>query len=376
MARIAVNTRLLLKGKLEGIGWFTFETLKRIVQKHPEHDFYFIFDRKHDPEFIFSKNVTPIEIGPPSRHPVLWYLWFEFSVTKVLKKINADVFFSPDGYLSLRTKVKSIPVIHDINFVHYPKDLPYLYQKYYNTFFPKYAQKAQKVITVSNYSKQDMIKEFLLEKDKVEVVFNGVNERFTTLEELEKTEIRKKYTNGSKYFIFLGSLHPRKNVVRLFNAFNSFCLKNPNYKLLIVGEKMFWTENIKKAYESIKNKNAIIFTGHLSQEELFKVVPAASCLLYISYFEGFGIPLLEAMASGTPIITSNITAMPEIADNAAIKVDPFSVEEITNAMHKICSDQQYSNQLVNHGFERVKFFSWDKTAAKTWDVITEVLNSP
>ncbi len=118
--QIAVNTRLLLSNRLEGIGWFTFETLKRIVRDHPEHHFFFLFDRKYSPEFIFGPNVTPVVLAPQSRHPLLWYIWFEYAVGKFLRKNNIDLFISPDGYLPLKSSVPSISVIHDINFAHYP----------------------------------------------------------------------------------------------------------------------------------------------------------------------------------------------------------------------------------------------------------------
>ena len=135
--RIAVNTRLLLKDKLEGIGWYTFETLSRIVKAHPNHDFYFIFDRAFSKEFVFAKNVHPIVLNPPTRHPILWYIWFEWRLPKLLKQINADVFLSPDGFLSLKSKIPSLAVIHDINFKHYPKNLKFLHRKYYNNFIKK-----------------------------------------------------------------------------------------------------------------------------------------------------------------------------------------------------------------------------------------------
>jgi len=123
---IAVNTRLLIQGKLEGIGWFARETLSRITRDHPEHQFLFIFDRPYAEEFIFSGNVTPIVLSPPTRHPILWYIWFEFQIPRILRKYKADLFFSPDGYLSLSTHIMQLAAIHDINFAHRPKDLPWL----------------------------------------------------------------------------------------------------------------------------------------------------------------------------------------------------------------------------------------------------------
>ena len=139
--KIAINTRFLLPTKLEGFGWFTHEVTKRIAEQHPEHEFFFFFDRKYEDKFVYAKNVTPVVINPPARHPFLYYLWFEFGVKRALKKYNIDVFFSPDGYLSLKTEVKQIPVIHDLSFLHYPKDIPFFNRKYVKYFFPKFAKK-------------------------------------------------------------------------------------------------------------------------------------------------------------------------------------------------------------------------------------------
>ena len=121
--RIAINTRFLLKDKLEGIGWFTFEVVKQLVTNHPEHEFIFLFDRPYDKSFVFAKNVTPVVINPPARHPLLWYWWFEWSVPYALKKHKIDLFFSPDGYLSLKTNVPTVIVMHDLAFEHHPEDV-------------------------------------------------------------------------------------------------------------------------------------------------------------------------------------------------------------------------------------------------------------
>ena len=189
--RIAINTRLLLKGKLEGIGWYTYETLSRIVKTHPEHEFFFIFDRPFSNEFIFEKNVTPIVLGPPTRHPILWYIWFELRLPKLLKKLNIDLFLSPDGFLSLASKIPSVAVIHDINFEHHPKDLKFSHSKFYRIFFKKYAHKANRIVTVSNYSKLDISKTYDVNKAKIDVSLNGVNSLFHPIELSEQINIQK-----------------------------------------------------------------------------------------------------------------------------------------------------------------------------------------
>src|SRR5512147_3242428 len=148
---IAVNTRLLIPGKIEGIGRFSLETLRIITQNHPEHRFVFIFDRPFSDEFIFSSNIIPEIAFPPARHPFLWYAFFEFGIPRILNKYAPSLFFSPDGWLTLNTKTRSLPVIHDLNFFHYPEFLPFTVRQYYNYFFPRFIRKADRIVTVSEF---------------------------------------------------------------------------------------------------------------------------------------------------------------------------------------------------------------------------------
>ena len=372
--KIAVNTRLLLKNRLEGIGWFSYETLKRITVQHPEHEFIFIFDRKYDDSFIFSANISPVVIGPQARHPVLFYLWFEYSIPYILKKTGADIFVSPDGYLSLSTDVPSLAVIHDLNFEYYPKDLPWAARKHFRYYFPKYARKATRVATVSEYSKNDIAKRYGVNPGKIDVVYNGANPMFKPLDENEKRLVSQKYTNGSPYFVFVGALHPRKNLVNLFKAFDLFKKTDKNdTKLLIVGEKQYWTDEIKATYEKMYFREDVIFSGRLGLDELTKVVGSALALTYVSYFEGFGIPIVEAFYAGTPVITSNVTSMPEVAGDAALIIDPFSVESISEAMKKISSDENLRKILIEKGKKRAELFSWQKSADRLWESIEKMI---
>jgi glycosyltransferase involved in cell wall biosynthesis len=174
---VAVNTRLLMPGKLDGIGWFTYETLKRIVRAHPEIDFVFLFDRKYNKEVIFAENVQAVILGPPTRHPILWYIWFEFRIRAYLRRKKPDLFLSTDGFLSLHPKTPSVAVIHDINFEHRPADLPWLNRFYHRYFFPRFANKASRIVTVSEFSRRDIINQYEIPEDKVDLAYNGVNER-------------------------------------------------------------------------------------------------------------------------------------------------------------------------------------------------------
>ncbi len=372
--RIAVNTRLLLKGKLEGIGWFTLETLKRITRNHPEHEFIFIFDRPFNQEYIFSDNITPVVIGPQARHPFLFYAWFDFQIPRVLRKYKVDLFLSPDGYLSLRTKVPQLGVIHDINFVHRPDDLPWLIAKYYNFFFPKFARIAKRIATVSFYSKEDITRSFKVDYDKIDVVYDGINQIFEPISEKEKVRVRNKYTDGAAYFLFVGALHPRKNVAGLLKAFDAFkSIDSQNIKMVVVGGEMHKTGDIFDTFDNMRNKKDVVFTGRVSTVELRDIIGSALALTFVPFFEGFGIPVVEAMSSGVPVICSNTTSIPEVGGNAVMYADPIKIEQITDAMIKLADDKELREELIQKGFEQKNKFSWDETARLLWMSIERAL---
>jgi glycosyltransferase involved in cell wall biosynthesis len=373
---IAVNTRLLIRDKLEGIGWFTYETLKRITTQHPGHHFYFIFDRPYDPEFIFSANITPVVLSPPARHPFLFCFWFEFRLPRLLKRLKPDLFLSPDGYLSLKTSIPSLAVFHDLNFEHYPKDLPYTFRKYYRYFFPKFAEKAVRICTVSEFSKQDIILQYGKSPDRIDVVYDGAGESYEPLLPEQIEQIRNKYTSGCPYFIFIGSLHPRKNLVNLFKAFDLFRNEHPGkIKLMIVGAKKWWTKEISKAFREMKFSDDVIFSGRLNSGEIVQVLGASLALTYVSYFEGFGIPVVEAFRCGVPVITSNVTSMPEIAGDAALLIDPFDPGSIAGAMRKIADDEGFRRDLIRKGGNRKNVFTWQRTADLLWESIEKVMKT-
>ena len=374
--RIAVNTRFLLPGKLEGFGVFTHETMKRITRNHPEHEFVFLFDRPYDKAFIYSDNIIPEVVFPPARHPLLWYWWFEWSLPRLLKKYDPDLFLSPDGYLSLNAKVKSIPVIHDLAFEHYPKAIPRSGLMYYKHFFPKYARKADRIATVSRYSKDDIVNHYRIDPDKIDVVYNGANEVFQPLTRDQKSMIQRELTNGVPYFAYVGALHQRKNITHLLHAFDLFKqITDSSVKLVIIGRKAWGNKEMEAIYQGMEHGRDVIFTGSVTQEKLAEYLGATEALAYLSLFEGFGIPLVEAMYCDVPVITSDRTSLPEVAGDAAIICNPLKSVEIADAMALIINDERYRQKLIEKGRQQRKKFSWQQTAERLWDVIEKSANS-
>ncbi len=374
--KIAINTRFLLQNQMEGVGWFTYEVLRRLVTQHPEDEFIFLFDRPYSPEFIFAENVTPVVIFPPARHPLLWYWWFEWSIPAALKKHRPDVFFSPDNYLSLSTKVKTVLVMHDIAHVHYPGEVPFLAEKYYRHFVPKFVKKAHKIVSVSDFTKADICRHYAVDPSKIAVACNGCKEYFKTIPPSEKEKIKQQYAEGEDYFFYIGAIHPRKNIHRLILAFDQFKKTTKASVKLLLGGRFAWqTGEIKDAFEKAEFKKDIVFLGYLKNEELPGFIGSALALTYVSLFEGFGVPLLEAMHTETPIITSNVSSMPEVAGNAALLIDPNSVISIAGAMEIIYKDEDLRRTLIENGRQQRKKFNWQIATDIIYEALKEAAGS-
>ena len=274
--------------------------------------------------------------------------------------------------MSLSTDVKSLAVIHDLNFEHYPKDLPYLMGKYYRLFFPRFARKADRIATVSQFSKRDIISKYSIGEDKIDVVYNGVSDLFKPANEIDTN--RNRYSNHKPYFFYVGSIHPRKNICNMLKAFELFkTTTGAGVKFIIAGEKYFWTTEMQQTIERMEYRSDVIFTGRIEDVELAEILSGALALVYVSYFEGFGIPLIEAMQCDVPVITSDKSALPEIAGNAAVLINPFSVDSIANAMYGIYKYPNLRQELIIKGRTRRNEFHWQKTADKLWESICKTM---
>ena len=371
---IAVNTRFLLVDYLEGYGNFIYETFRRITEQHPEHEFIFIFDRPYDKRFLFSNNIKTVVTGPAARHPLLWKLWYDIKVPAVLKKYKADVFVSCDGFCSLGTKVPQCLVVHDLAFLHYPSAIKKSHLLFYKRYTPKFLGKAISIATVSEFSKKDIIAQYGTDAKKINVVYNGVKEVFNPINNEAKATIKNKYTDGKEYFIYAGSIHPRKNLITLLKAFSVFKKRQQtNMKLVLAGRLAWQYESFEKDLKSYKYRNDVVLTGYVEDAVLADIIGAAYAQVYPSLFEGFGVPVLEAMRCDVPVITSADSAMQEIAKDAALYADANSHTDIANKMMLLYKDENLRKELILKGRQIVKQYSWDKTATLLWQSIVKVM---
>jgi glycosyltransferase involved in cell wall biosynthesis len=346
---------------MEGLGYYTQEVCKELVSRRPDDEFLFLFDRAYDPRFLFGSHVEARVVGPQARDPLLWKAWFGFGVPYALKRWKADVFFSPDGYCSLRSKVPTVMVTHDIAHVHYPRQIPYRVRRYYQSNIPRFLHRAESIVTVSEFVKRDIQQHFGINGEKIFVGCNGIKEGFRPATGAERLATRAKYADGIAYFFYLGAVHPRKNINRLIVAYNRYRDRGGRpYKLLLGGRLAWQTETTKQLHASSRFKNDIKFLGYLADAEAKLLLGSAYALVYPSLSEGFGVPLLEAMHCEVPIITSNVTSLPEVAGSAALLINPLSEQAIADALRLISEDEMLVARLVAAGREQRTKFSWSK----------------
>lgn len=362
---IGINTRMLLPGIKEGVSRYIHETVSRMVLAHPEDTFHFYFDRSYDQQYLYADNVIPHVVSPPARHPILWRIWFDYMLPRQLKKDGVEVLYTGDGYASLRTDVPQVLVSHDLAFEHFEDMIKSSHQKYKRKFAPQVHQKVQSIIAVSMATKQDIVKTYNIPISKISVAGNS-----TTMQ--HSSVIDKSITNGSDYFMYIGSLNPRKNILRIIAAFDQFKQQHQSdHKLVLLGRLAWKSDKIKAAFADATYAKDII---HIQDKvtDVSLLISNATALIYPSIFEGFGIPILEGFACKTPVITSNIGSMAEVAGDAALLVDPYSMEEISTAMRQITTEENLRNYYITKGQKRLMHYSWDQTAKTTYDIISNL----
>lgn len=356
---IGVNGRLLYQDTLEGIHRYVYETTVHMARMHPETSFIVYLDRKSKATLPFPSNIKFRTISLPTRHPLLWLIWFELLLPFYLNQDKVDVFYSADGFLSLLTRKPQVLVTHDLAFCHYPEHIPLFHLLYYRLFIKKFHEKAKDIIAVSHATKDDIITRFGINRKKITVAYNAINHEVTRSKDFISEDIIDLVDDNSPYFFNIGAIHPRKNIKRICEAF-SLCKKKYSlpHKLIVAGRFAWKSSQIKK---EMKSTSGVIFIGNINDSEKSYLYQHATALLYLSVFEGFGIPILEAMQASCPVVTSSTSSMPEVAGNAAILANPLDIQSMSDAIYQI-TDPIQREIFINQGIQRVEVFSWEDTA--------------
>jgi len=301
--------------------------------------------------------------------PVLWsqiFLPLQLWKSKLFGS-KLDVFFSPAHYIPRFCPFKTVVTIHDLSYLYFPKEFlkKDLYQlKKWTAYALK---KASSIIAVSKTTKKDIIKEYKISENKISVVYNGYQHDSSSTTVISETKV-----NGP-YILYVGTLQPRKNIQTLIASFAFFKSSHPEFKLVVVGKKGWLTEEIFASVPQ-KFKEDIIFTGYVSEEEKDRLYKSAFCFVLPSFYEGFGIPLLEAMHHSCPVVSSFSSSLPEIGGEACLYFDPQNSEDLTSKLEELFNNKELRKNLILKGKKQIALFSWKKAGEETLRILTHHTN--
>lgn len=377
---IVIDVRPLMGGKWSGVETYVYHLIKHISKLNPENNYILFANAKTDqkkyiPDFG-RKNIQIIQTYIPNKILNLSLLFLKYpKIDKLLEKklqlkIDACVFPDLRPYAISKNTV-SIQTVHDLCFERFPQFFSTKSRIWFKLMqAKKLIAKADKIVAVSESTKEDLANIYKIPKDKIKVIYEGIDDEFSSkMNELSWINIKNKYKLPNDYFLFLSTLEPRKNLKNLLLAFELYKKRASNKtKLVLVGEEQ--TAIFSKLH--IPKSTDIIQTGFISEDEKPYFYKHAKALVYPSFFEGFGLPLLEAMKCGTPIITSNSSSMPEIAGESAIYINPNDTNTIVAAMGKI-EDANQIKKLTDNSRTQIKKFNWDECAKSTLKLIKEAV---
>ena len=300
----------------------------------------------------------------------------QFHVPWLLHRLKPDVYHAPHYVLPPAVRCRKVVTIHDCIHLMFPQYLPnraaYAYAK---ASMWNAAKRSHRVLTVSETSKRDILHFFDIPPEKVVVVYNAIDERFWIApSEEDMARVRERYQLEHGFILYVGNIKPHKNLVRLIEAFDELRRTDvdDDLKLLIIGDEISKLPALRRAVHQHKLHKHVRFLGYQSDATLAILYRLASVFVFPSLYEGFGLPPLEAMASGTPVVTSNVSSLPEVTGDAAVLVDPYDVEAIADGMRRVLVDPFLAADMRRRGFERAREFSWERSVARTREVYAAV----
>lgn len=370
--RISIDGRASTLYRGTGIGNYTYQILKNINEIDHSNNYELYISKNSELDLNLNSNFN-LNYSPEVQKSNFW------NDIKAPNKIslNSDIYHTPQNGIGIleHTDIPQIITLHDIIPLKMPETVSSNYIKIFDTEMPKVLENTTGIITVSNFSKEDIHKTLNFPKDKIFVTHLAAESQYKVLDKNYcKKFLADNYNLTGDFILYVGGFSPRKNIIGLIESFSLIESMLPSdFRLVIVGHKGLSYEIYKKRAIDLNVDSKVIFTGFIEIEHMPIFYNGASMLVYPSFYEGFGLPPLEAMASGTPVVTSNITSIPEVVENAALSINPFDCDDIASAIKQILFNKEIRDDLIQKGLNQSQKYTWEKTACETINAYKKII---
>jgi len=368
--RIGIDARLLFYNRA-GIGQYILRLIEALAQIHSNDNTFLILQSRKDKSSAINANgFLRKSLWTPS-HNRFEQLALSFEISR----LGLDLLHSPDFIPPFKRNCKSVITIHDLAFLLYPHFLTKESARYYGQIDQAW-RNTDHIIAVSEATKQDSIKMLGVPEKKITVIHEAANPIYQPVDRNKARQFtQKKFGIDQKFILFVSTIEPRKNLPNLLKAYRR--LRN-EYKrkelLVLVGGNGWLWEEVYETVDRLNLKDHVVFLGHVSSEDLVYIYNAARLFVHPAFYEGFGLPPLEAMSCGVPVIVSNTSAFPEVVSDAGIMINPHDVDGLTVAMWRALTDEALRQDLIDKGLKRAKIFSWERAAIETLEVYRKLNN--
>jgi len=369
---------LQVSEKNSGIGQYIINLLENVIKLDKDYSYFVFTSQGVKLRGVEDKvNTTIIEQNFQKNSFFKRNVFELFQLGRTVNKYQPNIYFAPDSKLplGLDKEIKKVITIHDLAIFKFPDAYQRTRILYWRQFFTHSVKNADKVVAISQATKDDLIDILKVPEEKIQVIHNGVSNSFKRWIDPHALKlVQHKYSLPDKFIFFVGTFSPRKNLGRLMEAVGRIHMEGIPYNLVIAGEKGWKYQNDLDRVKALNLEDKIFFPGYISPEDLPGVYSLADIFAYPSIYEGFGLPLLEAMSCGTPVITSNTSSLPEVVGQAGVFVDPFSVDSIAQGLMRVIIDYKLKEKLVQEGYQRVQQFSWLKAAKEIQYLFAQLTN--
>ena len=376
--RIGIDCRTILSpelGEKAGVGHYTFYLVKNLLGIDKKNEYVLFFDHRFPNTKEFKqKNVKIVHFPFSQYKKYMPYGYAHLIVSAVISRENLDIFHAPANTIPLSLDIPSVLTVHDLAIYKHPSWFPPKQNFSTKYLVPRSVKKAKKIISVSNSTKKDLKSVFKAKEKDIKVIYEGF-EKEKKISQNKINKVKRKFRTGDNFVFYIGTVEPRKNLDLLVRAFDNLVCsdhkKYKDYKLIIAGQKGWKFDKFFSAVKKVKC-GRVHYINYVTHEEKVALLSSATCFAFPSLFEGFGLPVLEAMSLGTPVITSDVSSLPEVAGKAAVLVNPKQVKSIEKALSQVLRLKTKRTSLIKKGKKQAKIFSWKKCARETLKVYQQV----